>query len=171
MSQEEESGNRLAVTAFIGLGANLGNARATVLGAIQALSTLPDSGLLRASSVYRTAPFEASGPDYFNAVVMLSTRLNALALLSLMQQMEAQQGRERPFKNAPRTLDLDLLLYGDARLDGPQLQVPHPRMMERAFVLYPMAEIAPERVSQDALNAVASQTIERLTEVLCPSHT
>ena len=146
------------VLAYVALGANLGDARATVLQAVNDLSRLPNTQLVKASSLYRTAPFEASGPDFINAVVALMTRLDAGELLL---QLEKCQGRERPFKNAPRTLDLDILLYGDRTINTATLQIPHPRMWERAFVLVPLAEIAPHCVTADQLNAVQMQGIHR----------
>ncbi len=150
------------VTAYVALGANLGDARATVNAAIEALGRLPQTRLLRASSLYRTAPWEASGPDFINAVAAVETALGAHELLRALQALELQAGRERPYRNAPRTLDLDLLLYGTAIIDQPELVVPHPRMAERAFVLVPLAEIAPEFVTDRTLLAVAGQPIERL---------
>ncbi len=150
------------VTAYVALGANLGDARATVNAAIEALGRLPQTRLLRASSLYRTAPWEASGPDFINAVAAVETALGAHELLRALQALELQAGRERPYRNAPRTLDLDLLLYGTAIIDSPELVVPHPRMAERAFVLVPLAEIAPEFVTDRTLLAVAGQPIERL---------
>lgn len=150
---------------YVALGANLGDAQATVLQAINALARLPGTRLLRASSLYRTTPFEASGPDFINAVAAISTRLSAPELLLCLQQLEHDQGRQRPFRNAPRTLDLDILLYGDAVINTPDLQVPHPRMGQRAFVLVPLAEIAPERVSAAQLAALASQTVLPLQNV------
>ena len=150
------------VTAHVALGANLGDARATVIDAIAALGRLPGTRLLRASSLYRTAPWEASGPDFINAVAAVETELDAHGLLRALQALELQAGRERPYRNAPRTLDLDLLLYGDAVIDTQDLAVPHPRMGERAFVLVPLAEIAPGLVADGALLAVAGQAIERL---------
>ena len=150
---------------YVALGANLGDARATVVQAINALARLPGTRLLRASSLYRTTPFEASGPDFINAVAAISTRLSAPELLLCLQQLEHDQGRQRPFRNAPRTLDLDILLYGDAVINTPDLQVPHPRMGQRAFVLVPLAEIAPERVSAAQLAALASQTVLPLQNV------
>ena len=150
------------VTAYVALGANLGDARATVNAAIEALDHLPQTRLLRASSLYRTAPWEASGPDFINAVAAIETALGAHELLRALQALELQAGRERPYRNAPRTLDLDLLLYGDAIIDSPELIVPHPRLRERAFVLLPLAEIAPALVSAAELQAVAGQVIERL---------
>jgi 2-amino-4-hydroxy-6-hydroxymethyldihydropteridine diphosphokinase len=104
---------------------------------------------------------DATGPDYLNAVAELRTTLSAMDVLALLQSLENQAGRERPYRNAPRTLDLDLLLYGDARIDAPTLQVPHPRMWSRAFVLLPLGELAPERVSAQALASVQDQAIER----------
>lgn len=149
------------VLAFVALGANLGDAPATVRQAIDDLSRLPDTRLVKASSLYRTAPFEASGPDFINAVAAILTRLDAGELLSQLQHLENRQGRERPFKNAPRTLDLDILLYGDSSINTATLQIPHPRMWERAFVLVPLAEIAPHGVSADQLDAVKEQRIHR----------
>ena len=146
-------------TAFIGIGANLGQALATVLQAMQRIGALPHTTLLRRSSLYRTAPVDASGPDYINAVVEISTTLEAHALLARLQAIENTAGRARPYRNAPRTLDLDILLYGDQTINTPTLEVPHPRMMQRAFVLVPLAEIAPIRVSAKQLQAVCNQAI------------
>ncbi len=151
-----------AVTAYVALGANLGDARAVVTSAIAALGQLPGVRLEAASSLYRTAPVNAPGPDYINAVVEVATSLCAPGLLAALQAAEQAAGRERSYRNAPRTLDLDLLLYGHGRIDSPRLTVPHPRMAERAFVLVPLAEIAPARVSAAQLQAVAGQRIERL---------
>ncbi len=150
------------VTAYIALGANLGDAPAAVRAALQALDALPHTRVLARSSLYRTAPVDAQGPDFINAVAAVATRLTAQALLQSLQQLEQSAGRERAFPNAPRTLDLDLLAYGDARIDSPALTVPHPRMAQRAFVLVPLAEIAPGLVSAQQLAAVAGQRIERL---------
>ena len=154
---------RAPVIAYIALGANLGEAAAVVASAIDALNRLPDTRLEARSHLYRSAPVDAQGPDFINAVAAVSTRLTAPDLLLALQQLEQRAGRERPYRNAPRTLDLDLLLYGDARIDSPSLTVPHPRMMERAFVLIPLAEIAPDLVPAAALAAVAGQRIERLS--------
>ena len=131
------------ITAYVGLGANLGEALAEVASAAQALGQLPMTHLLAASGAYRSAPVDASGPDFINAVVALQTRLSALQLLDHLQALELQHGRQRPYRNAPRTLDLDLLLYGEERIDHPRLQVPHPRMHLRAFVREPLNELAP----------------------------
>lgn len=150
------------LTAYVALGANLGDAQATVRQALQDLDALPQTRLVRASPLYCSAPVEASGPDYINAVAELRTRLSAHELLTQLQRLEQQAGRERPWRNAPRTLDLDLLLYGELRLDDPVLTLPHPRMGERAFVLRPLADIAPALVSPQQLERVARQTIRRL---------
>lgn len=148
---------RPEVTAYIGLGANLGDPAQAVRCAIEQLGSVPGVRLLQASSFYRSAPVDASGPDYINAVTEVATTLTAPSLLAALQAIELNAGRERPYVNAPRTLDLDLLLYGDARMASPQLTVPHPRMWARAFVLLPLHEIAPGLVSADAWHAVAGQ--------------
>lgn len=150
------------VQAFVALGANLGDAQSAVWTAIEALGGLPATTLVRASSLYRSAPVDAGGPDFINAVAELHTQLDAPALLDRLQALENAAGRERPYRHAPRTLDLDLLLYGDARIASPRLSVPHPRMAERAFVLLPLAEIAPARADAAALAAVAGQDCRRL---------
>ena len=150
------------VTAFIALGANLGDARVAVLQALDALSALPETRLIARSRLYRTAPHEASGPDFINAVARIETRLDAPALLDALQAIENSAGRQRPYVNAPRTLDLDILLYGDARIDSPRLTVPHPRMAGRAFVLHPLAELSPAHVSVADLQAVCDQPIAPL---------
>ena len=132
--------------AWVGLGANLGDRRATLEAAIDALRVLPRTRLVARSRLWTSAPVDAGGPDYLNAAVRLETTLEAADLLAALQSIEARFGRERRFRNAPRTLDLDLLLYGDRRIDTPALCVPHPRMHERAFVLRPMADIDPDLV-------------------------
>ena len=147
------------VTAFIALGANLGDARQAVEDALQALDRLPDTRVSARSRLYRTAPHEATGPDFINAVARIETALTAPALLDVLQAIENAAGRERPYVNAPRTLDLDILLYGDARIDSARLTVPHPRMQGRAFVLHPLADVAPERVSAADLLAVLNQPV------------
>ncbi len=152
------------MSAWIGLGANLGDARAALRAAVRALAALPGTRVLRVSSLYRSAPVDAGGPDYLNAVAELDTPLAPLALLHTLQSIEQAAGRERPYRNAPRTLDLDLLLHGDERLDSPELTVPHPRMGERAFVLLPLAELAPGLVRAEQLAAVAGQRIERVEQ-------
>ena len=151
---------------FIALGANLGDAAQTLRDAVAAVGRLPHTRVVKTSSLYRTAPVDSSGPDYLNAVLQLQTALPAPVLLQALQEIEAAAGRERPYRNAPRTLDLDILLYGSGQIDSPHLQVPHPRMAQRAFVLEPLAEIAPGRVSPTQREAVAGQHIERLESKL-----
>ncbi|MBQ0921040.1 2-amino-4-hydroxy-6-hydroxymethyldihydropteridine diphosphokinase [Hydrogenophaga aromaticivorans] len=153
---------RAEVTAFVALGANLGDPAQALREALQRLSETPGLRLVRASSLYRTAPIDSSGPDYLNAVAEIATTLTAPDLLTALQAIEQGAGRERPYRNAPRTLDLDLLLYGSARIHSPTLTVPHPRMGERAFVLVPLSEIAPERVTDEALKTVSGQSIQRV---------
>lgn len=161
-SASSRASQRPAVRACVALGANLGDAAATLRDAVCWLAELPGTTVNRASSFYRTAPWEAQGPDFINAVAVLDTQLTAPDLLACLHALEARAGRERPYLNAPRTLDLDLLLYGSARIDSPRLTVPHPRMWQRSFVLVPLAEVAPEWVTPEALQAVAGQQIERM---------
>lgn len=131
--------------AYIALGANLGDPAAQIHDAVKALAGLPHSRLLRVSSLYRTAPVGVHGqPDFINAVVALETSLAPEALLDALLAIEANFGRRRDYPNAPRTLDLDLLLYGDRTIDTPALKLPHPRMHLRAFVIAPLLEIAPD---------------------------
>jgi len=156
------AGRGVVEEVFIALGANLGDAMQTLRQAAVAMGKLPLTQVLEASSLYRTAPVDSSGPDYLNAVLQLQTALPAPVLLQALQEIEAAAGRERPYRNAPRTLDLDILLYGSGHIDSPHLQVPHPRMAQRAFVLEPLAEIAPGRISPAQREAVAGQRIERL---------
>lgn len=157
-----------ALTAYIGLGANLGDAQAALRSARVALEALPRTRLLAFSSLYRSAPMDSSGPDYVNAVAALCTELTAAELLASLQSIEGQHGRQRAYRNAPRTLDLDLLLFADQRIDTPELQVPHPRLHERAFVLAPLTEIAPElqvpgrSIVHELLRACTDQRIEKL---------
>ena len=153
---------RDAVTAYVGLGANLGDAAQAVRAAIERIAGLPHTALIRQSSFYRTAPVDGGGPDYINAVVEISTQLTAPDLLAQLQCLEQAAGRERSYRNAPRTLDLDLLLFGGARIDSALLQVPHPRMNTRAFVVVPLAEIAPQLVTPAQLAAVAGQRLTRI---------
>jgi 2-amino-4-hydroxy-6-hydroxymethyldihydropteridine diphosphokinase len=133
--------------AYIGLGANLAAAGATpaqaLHAAIDGLAALPQTRLEASSRLYISDPVDADGPPYFNQVARLQTRLTAQSLLDHLQSIERGFGRERPYRNAPRTLDLDLLLLGDQTIDTPRLVVPHPRMHERLFVLMPLAELDP----------------------------
>jgi 2-amino-4-hydroxy-6-hydroxymethyldihydropteridine diphosphokinase len=131
--------------AFVALGANLGDPRRQVEQAFRDLGAMPHTRLVQESSLYRTAPVGyAAQPPFVNAVAELDTGLGAERLLAELQAIEARHGRERSFANAPRTLDLDLLLFGDERISKPGLEVPHPRLHERAFVLVPLLEIAPQ---------------------------
>ena len=154
--------------AWIGIGANLGDAQANVLDALARLALLPATSVLRASSLYRTAPVDSGGADYINAVACIDTTLAPHALLAALQEIELAHGRERPYRNAPRTLDLDLLLFGDQTIATESLSVPHPRMHERAFVLAPLTEIAPGLdipglgPARDFLPQVAAQAIARI---------
>ncbi len=155
--------------AYIGIGANLGEARASVELAIARLGSLPHTRLNAQSSLFQTAPVDAGGDDYINAVVELSTALDADALLDALQQIELAFGRERPYRNAPRTLDLDLLLYADRQIDSPHLQVPHPRMTERAFVLLPLLQLDPfivipgKGAAHQFAPSVADQAIRKIS--------
>jgi 2-amino-4-hydroxy-6-hydroxymethyldihydropteridine diphosphokinase len=151
-----------AVTAYIALGANLGYAVRTVQQAISNLGRLPHTRLVKHSSLYQTAPIESTGADYINAVAQVLTHLPAPALLQELQIQELTAGRQRPYPNAPRTLDLDILLYGSAQIQSASLTVPHPRMAQRAFVLRPLAEIAPQHVTAQALQALDSQRVRRI---------
>ncbi len=156
-------------TAYVALGANIGEPAATVLAAITALAGLSQSRVLRSSSLYRTTPVGLRNqPDFINAAAALETALSAEALLDVLLDLEVRFGRHRRDRNGPRTLDLDLLLYNDSEINLPRLTVPHPRLHLRAFVLHPLAEIAPDltipgRGSVAAwLPAVANQGIVRL---------
>lgn len=131
------------VRAFVGLGANLGDPAATLADALRLLGLLPGSTVQAVSPLFRSAPLQAEGPDFVNAVAQLHTVLPARELLSQLQGIEQAHGRTRPFRHAPRTLDLDLLLYGRQVLDEPGLAVPHPRLHLRAFVLEPLLALDP----------------------------
>jgi 2-amino-4-hydroxy-6-hydroxymethyldihydropteridine diphosphokinase len=132
-------------TAFVALGANLDGPARHVARALRELDRLPRSRVVRRSSLYRTAAVGGpQQPDYVNAVAEIDTTLEPGPLLDAMLALEQAHGRQRSVPNAPRTLDLDLLLYGDRRLEEARLTLPHPRLHERAFVLVPLAEIAPD---------------------------
>ena len=156
------------VRAYVGVGANLGFARDAVLNALADLERLPDTEFVAASSLYRSAPIDAAGPDFINAVAELDTALSPEALLHALLAIEKTHGRVRTTRNAPRTLDLDLLLHGNTVMTTAELILPHPRLKERAFVLLPLTELAPELVipgvgAASALVAtLADQDIERL---------
>ena len=142
---------------YVAIGANLGDALATVQAAIEALRGLPHSQMIAASSLYRTAPVGLRNqPDFINAVVSVETQLDARHLLDELFAIEARFGRRRSVPNAPRTLDLDLLLHGDTISNDPHLTLPHPRMHLRAFVLAPLAEIS------SSLTLPAHGTVEQL---------
>ena len=155
--------------AYVGIGSNLGEPEGQVRQAFAELDRLPHTRVVKQSSLYRSSPLGYSPqPRFINAVAQLDTGLAAERLLAELQQLEARHGRKRSFPNAPRTLDLDILLYGDVVLDTPGLKTPHPRMHERAFVLQPLVEISPEvsipgRGSAKALlESCAAQKIERI---------
>ena len=131
------------VRAYIALGANLGDSAATLKTVLDELRQTPGIAAVTASRFYRTAPVEATGPDFVNAAAALDTTLAPLELLDVLQALELRHGRERPYKNAPRTLDLDMLLHGDQSLEDQRLVLPHPRMHLRAFVLRPLLDLAP----------------------------
>ena len=156
--------------AFVGIGANLGDPVAQVRAGVAALAALPHTRLVGASSLYRTAPvgYTAQG-DFVNAVALIETELAPRALLDQLLAIEARAGRERRFKDAPRTLDLDLLLYGDETIDEPGLALPHPRLHERAFALAPLVELDPDCIipgrglARELLARIAhDQRIEKL---------
>lgn len=156
-----------AVTAYVGLGANLGDPIETLLAACDALQQLPQTTNVCISGFYRTAPIDADGPHYINAVASLKTTLEPHDLLQHLFEIEHAHGRERHYLNAPRTLDMDLLLYGKQRIQSADLIIPHPRMHLRAFVLMPLAELNPKLVLeqgsiQQLLVACADQSIEPL---------
>lgn len=154
---------REEVSVYIGIGANLGDSHQAVQNATTELARLPETVLQACSSFYRSSPVNAQGPDFVNAVVHLRTRLNAMALLLACQAIENKAGRERPYPNAPRTLDIDILLFGEAIIQSKDLIVPHSRMWERAFVLLPLKEIAPQWVSATDLQRIDSQQILKIS--------
>lgn len=155
--------------AVIGLGANLGDPIGQLRAALAAIGRLPETRVTAVSSFYRTAPVgHLAQPDFVNAAVAIDTGLAPRALLEALQSIEVSAGRVRTFKDAPRTIDLDILLYGDRTVDEPGLTVPHPRLHERAFALAPLVEIEAEAVvpghgrAADLLAQCANQRIARL---------
>lgn len=161
-------GSAAPARAYIGLGANLGDARAAIAAAVGAIRALPGTRGCRCSALYRTSPVDAEGPDFVNAVVALDTTLDPGVLLERLQAIETAAGRTRPYRHAPRVLDLDLLAYGQARVTTPGLTLPHPRLHQRAFVLRPLLELAPDlslpglgRLA-DHLAATSGQAVARL---------
>ena len=156
-----------ARTAWVGLGANLGDAIATLQQALAELAAAPGIADLAPSPFYRSAPVDAQGPVFVNAVARLRTTLDPISLLDLLQAIEQQHGRERPYRNAPRTLDMDLLLVDGVSMDTPRLTLPHPRLHQRAFVLRPLQDLDPDLSLQQGsfdalLAACADQAIERI---------
>ena len=160
--------------AYVGLGANLGSPKEVLRQAVVAMGELPETRVLSCSSLYRTAPLDANGPDFINAVVSLNSHLPPERLLRHLLDIEALHGRERPYRNAPRTLDLDLLLFDEQVLDTASLVLPHPRMHHRQFVLAPLLELNPQlRIPGrgavcELSEALPDQRIERLSESLWP---
>ena len=155
--------------AYVGIGSNLGEPEGQVRQAFAELDRLPHTRVVKQSSLYRSAPLGyAPQPEFINAVAQLETGLPAERLLAELQQIEARHGRSRSFANAPRTLDLDVLLFGDSELDAPGLRIPHPRMHERAFVLKPLLEIEPQITiprlgpASALLRSCSGQKIERI---------
>ena len=154
--------------AYVALGANIGEPVQHLRAAVLDLDALPGTTVVARSSLYRSAPVGlVDQPDFINAVVAVDTALEPLDLLHALLAIEARHGRVRSVPNAPRTLDLDLLLHGDATMTSPALTLPHPRMHERAFVLLPLVEIAPDTMlpglgpARNFLPAVANQEIVR----------
>ena len=159
------------VVAYVGLGSNLDEPEQQVRGGLRELDQLPGTRLVRQSSLYQSPPLGPPGqPDFVNAVAMLATSLEAHSLLDQLQGLEQQHGRERGERWGPRTLDLDLLLYGRDTIDSPRLQVPHPQMSRRAFVLVPLFELAPHLVLPglgalvDAMQGIADQQLKALPD-------
>jgi 2-amino-4-hydroxy-6-hydroxymethyldihydropteridine diphosphokinase len=155
--------------AYVGIGANLDDPRTQVLDALQELDRLPHTRVVKRSSLYRSTPLGyAPQPDFINAVAQLETGLAAERLLAELQEIEARHGRRRSFPNAPRTLDLDLLLFGESQMSAPGLKIPHPRLHERAFVLAPLVEISPDveipgrGAAKPLMDSTKGQKIERI---------
>lgn len=154
--------------AYVGLGANLGNPQQTIQAAIYELGKVAATNLTKTSSLYLSAPVNADGDDYINAVIELHTQLSPSQLHAELQKIEHQFARTRHYKNAPRTLDLDLLLYDQCVISTANLQIPHPRMTQRAFVLLPLIEIDPEAIipnigpAKNLLAGVQSQLIRKV---------
>lgn len=159
----------MGVQVFIALGANMAQPAKQVRRAIALVCLLPDTRLVRTSSFYATTPIGyLDQADFINAVIEISTSLSAMELLESLLAIESALGRERKIVNGPRTIDLDLLLYGNQRISKNELLIPHPRMHERAFVLTPLVEIAPDvtipghGLARDLLPTVADQSLKRL---------
>lgn len=158
-------------TAFIGLGSNMDEPSRHLRQAFADLDALPDTRVLARSSLYRSAPVGyLDQPDFVNAVASIVTSLPPRALLAALLDIEQRHGRERTFKDAPRSLDMDLLLYDDMQMHEHGLTIPHPQMHRRAFVLLPLLEIAPDctipaiGTAGQAMQACRDQVLERLAE-------
>ncbi len=153
---------------MLGLGANLGDAQGALERTLSRLRQHPDLQVIAVSSLWRSAPVDAGGPDFLNAVLAIDTALAPQAMLMLAQSLESQEGRVRPYRNAPRTLDIDLLLAGSLVLDTALLTLPHPRVHQRAFVLEPLLEVDPLAqiprlgAAADWAKTCAGQRVERL---------
>jgi len=157
------------ITAYIGLGSNQDDPRAQVMRAFAELAELPGTRVAARSPLYGSTPVDAPAqPDFVNAVAAVDTELSAAQLLDALQAIESRHGRARPYRNAPRTLDLDLLLFGDMAFASPLLTLPHPRMHERAFVLQPLLDLDPRAevpgrgAARELLRTCAAQAIARL---------
>jgi 2-amino-4-hydroxy-6-hydroxymethyldihydropteridine diphosphokinase len=154
---------REPVSAYVALGANLGDAALAVRQALLAIAALPHTQLQQASPLLSSAPVDADGPMYVNAVAHIQTGLNAVELLQALQHIENSAGRTREYHHAPRTLDLDVLFYGEAQMQSAYLMLPHPRWHERAFVLLPLHVVCPDKVTPQMLKAVDYQAVTWLS--------
>ncbi len=147
------------VKAYIGLGANVGEPPAQLQSACKALQATPQINGFQCSRFYVSAPWQAAGPDFVNAVAQFNTLFTAPELLTHLQGIEQAAGRQRPYHHAPRTLDLDLIFYGQSTIQSPSLVVPHPRWSERAFVVRPLSELAPALIHPSDWSKVSGQAI------------
>lgn len=165
------------IRCFIGLGSNLEKPEQQIKRACKSLQSLPETRLVATSPLYQsTAIGPGDQPDYINGVAELDTALTAEQLLDQLQTIENQQARKREIRWGPRTLDLDLLLFGDNEIDSHRLQVPHPRLHQRNFVLYPLHDLAPNLQLPDGqklvtlLNQISSSGLKQLTDQLAAQH-
>ncbi|WP_108648515.1 2-amino-4-hydroxy-6-hydroxymethyldihydropteridine diphosphokinase [Polynucleobacter rarus] len=161
--------------AYIGLGGNIGDSRQILTDAVVCLAQFPSISITARSCFYISAPVQALGGDYVNNVISVDTDLDPLVLLRLCQSVEQRFGRERPYENAPRTLDIDILMYDNITHNTPELILPHPRITERMFVLLPLLEIDSEielpnhGKLKDKLPDLSWQKIEKLPNKYCPN--
>jgi|CryBogDrversion2_8_1035294.scaffolds.fasta_scaffold02021_2 2-amino-4-hydroxy-6-hydroxymethyldihydropteridine diphosphokinase len=161
--------------AFIGLGGNVGDSRQILMDAIICLAQYPSIQIDARSGFYTSAPVDAPGNDYINNVIAINTTLAPKPLLQVCQSVEQRFGRERPYEKAPRTLDIDILIYDNLSMNEPELTIPHPRMTERMFVLLPLLEIDPEITLpsfgklKEKLPDLSWQKIAKLQNQQCPS--